>query len=212
QSLGGTCHSSNPYLHALLDFLGYKTRLLGADMSERNVHTCIRTQLYSHEYHIDVGYAAPFRKPMRLDKIPYQIKHGKYIYLFMKNENFKKYEIAVFLNGNKIHGYILNEESRKFNFFSKTIHESFEIGKAFMSCIRITRFFKDKTVELKNRTLIHYKGGQSSLKVLKNIEQVENAVKNDLMMPHCPIRKAVKILEQIILKPFFEGEYYPEEY
>ena len=210
--LGGTCYSSNPFLRDLLSFLGYKANLLGANMNQPNVHTCIRTGLNSHQYHIDVGYAAPFKKPIPLDNIPYKIKHGNYTYLLKKIKNVNKYGIEVLSDGEKIHGYIINEVHRNFDFFSNTILDSFKPGNTFMSCIRITRFFEDRSVELKNRTLTIYNGQECYSKTLRNIEEIETAVKNDLMMPKCPIQKAIKILEEVTQKSFFEDEDYPEEY
>ncbi len=210
--LGGTCHSSNPYLQELLTFLGFDTVLLGADMDESNVHTCLRATLESHQYHIDVGYAAPFYEPMRLDKTPHIIRHGKYKYQFQKNEKLNKYEIEVLLDSDRIHGYTINEDIRTFDFFSKTIRESFETGKTFMSCIRITRVFEDQTIEMKNNRLIYYNGGNSHSKMLKDMDEVEFAVKNELMMPRCPIKKAIRILEQLTQRDFFQEENYPEEY
>ena len=41
---------------------------------------------------------------------------------------------------------------------------------------------------------------------------IETAVKNELMMPKCPIKKAIEILEKVTQKSFFEDEDYPEEY
>ncbi len=81
-----------------------------------------------------------------------------------------------------------------------------------MSCIRITRFFKDRTVELKNRTLTTYNGEESYSKILRNVVDIETTVKNELMMPKCPIKRAIKILEKVTQKSFFEDEDYPEEY
>ncbi len=116
------------------------------------------------------------------------------------------------LDRDRIHGYTINEDIRKFDFFFKTIRESFETGRTFMSCIRITRVFEDQTVELKNNRLIYYKGGNSHSKTLKNMNEVESAVKNELMMPRCPIKKAIKILEQVTQQNFFKEKKYPEEY
>ncbi len=81
-----------------------------------------------------------------------------------------------------------------------------------MSCLCITRFFKERTVELKNRTLTTYNGEESYSKLFRNVVDIETAVKNELMMPKCPIKKAIKILEQVTQKSFFEDEDYPEEY
>jgi len=212
QDLGGTCHSSNPFLQKLLSFIGFKTALLGADMSEPNVHTCLRTKLKAHQYHIDVGYAAPFNEPMRLDKIPHVIRHGKYTYKFKKNEKQDKNEIQVLLDGSRIHGYTINETFRNFDFFLNTINESFEIGRTFMSCIRITRVFKDQTIELKNNELIYYKKEKYHSIALKNIAEVASAVKNELLMPHCQIKKAIRVLEHVAKTSFFTEKKYPEEY
>jgi arylamine N-acetyltransferase len=84
QDLGGTCHSNNPFLANLLNVFGYNVSLLGADMGELNVHTCIRVLMGSVQYHVDVGYAAPFRKPIRFDKLPHEIKHGDYLYVVQR--------------------------------------------------------------------------------------------------------------------------------
>ena len=212
QGLGGTCYSNNPYLHQLLSFLGYKTYLLGADMDSPNVHTCIRAIVNSHQYHIDVGYAAPFREPIRLDNTPREIKHGKYSYQLRKIDNIGQYGMEVFSDGEKVHGYVVNEFPREFAFFSEIIRESFNTGNIFMSCIRITRFFKDKTVELKNRTLTIYNGEKSCSRILRSIEEIETAVTNELRMPNCPVRKGIDILEQVTQRSFFEDHDYPEEY
>ncbi len=212
QNLGGTCYSNNPFLQELLSFLGYKTYLLGADMDNPNVHTCIRAILDSHHYHIDVGYAAPFKEAIRLNNTPLEIKHGKNTYLIKKIESRNKYGVEIISDGEKIHGYVINEESRKFDLFSKTIKDSFKPGNTFMSCIRITRFFEDRSVTLKNRTLTTCNGEKVFSKVLNNIEDIEVAVKNDLLMPECPIKDAIKILEEVTQKSFFGDENYPEEY
>ena len=81
-----------------------------------------------------------------------------------------------------------------------------------MTCIRITRFFEESAVELKNRTLTFYKGQEIYSKKLGSIEEIEIAVQNELKMPKCPIAKAIKILEEVTQKSFFEDEAYPEEY
>ena len=120
--------------------------------------------------------------------------------------------MEVFLNGKKVHGYTINEIPRNIGFFSKTIRESFMAGNVFMSCIRITRVFQDRTVELKNRTLTTFIGGKSYSRIFGNIVDIETAVKNELMMPKCPIKKAIEILEEVTQKSFFEDEDYPEKY
>ncbi|MBC8442208.1 MAG: hypothetical protein H8D87_21290 [Deltaproteobacteria bacterium] len=147
-----------------------------------------------------------------MDKTLHTIRHGKYTYGFKKNEKSDKYEIEVLLDGNRIHGYAINDDIRQFDFFIKTIEESFEAGQTFMSCVRITRVFEDQTIEMKDNRLIHYKGGNSHSKTLKNMDEVESAVKNELTMLRCPIKKAIRILEQVTQQNFFKEKNYPEKY
>ncbi len=146
------------------------------------------------------------------ERYRFSIRHGKYMYQLKKSKELNTYEIEVFLDGNRIHGYSINEDARNFSFFYKTIKKSFDPGNTFMSCICITQVFEDRTLELKDNTLICYKGAKSDSKMLKNMDEVEAAVKNDLMMPRCPIKKAIDIFEQMAQHSFFEYKKYPEAY
>ncbi len=204
RDFGGTCHSSNPYLADLLNVLGYKAHLLGADMEDPNVHTCIRAKVDDAEYHIDVGYAGPFRKPMRLDQIPREIQHGCYTYRLDRNKEDGRYEVAIFSGKEQIHGYVVNGEPRTIDFFEPTIRESFETGNTFMSCLRITRFFDDYAVEVKDRTLINFRGSEATRRELASMEEMEHAVANNLKMPRCPVKEAIVVLEKVMGKPFFK--------
>ena len=81
RDLGGTCYTSNPFFAGLLRALGYDADLLGAAMSRPDVHTSIRVRLDAVGYHVDVGYGAPFREPLRLDRLPCEVAEGSYRYV-----------------------------------------------------------------------------------------------------------------------------------
>src|ERR1039457_380613 len=83
--LGGTCYTNNPFLTDLLRELGYDADLLGADMNQPNVHTCIRVRIDSVAYHVDVGFAAPFREPIRLDRLPVPVEEGANRYVLAQD-------------------------------------------------------------------------------------------------------------------------------
>ena len=99
--LGGTCHACNPFLADLLRALGYDADLLGADMTPRlNCHTCLRVRIDSVAYHVDVGYGGPFREPIRLDRLPYEIVEGTQRYVLDRKPDGEGYEMArVFRSG-----------------------------------------------------------------------------------------------------------------
>lgn len=195
--LGGTCYTCNPFLAELLRALGYDADLLGADMSTPNVHTSIRVRVAGIAYHVDVGYAGPFREPMRLDGVPHAIEHGPYRYVFDRRRGGEEYEMGVYRGEERIHGYIVHDAPRALDFFQPIILESFRRGTTFMSCLRITRFFERHTVELRDRVLFRYRDGESSETELKSLAELRAAINDEFRMPRCPIEEAVAILERM---------------
>lgn len=209
QDLGGTCYSSSPFLAELLQALGYDADLLGADMDRPNVHTVIRVRIEGVAYHVDVGYAAPFRQPMRLDRLPFEMVHGKYRYL-LEPDGCDEYRMSVWCGPERVHGYAVHGPPRDFGFFRDIILESYTPGRMFMSCLRITRFFEAHTVELKNSTLTWYSGGETGETRLGSMQELRQAVEQQLAMPRCPVEQAVAVLERVTGRSFFDSSTGPQ--
>jgi arylamine N-acetyltransferase len=200
--LGGTCYTNNPFLTGLLRALGYEADLLGADMDHPNVHTSVRVRIASVEYHVDVGYAAPFRRPMALDQLPQSIVLAGTRYV-LDRDGDGRYAMAVFLREQKVHGYVVHGPPRPAEFFHPIIVDSFVPGRTFMSLLRIARFFDDGVVELKGQRLTSDRGGIHSETTLHCMEDLVSAMKDALVMPRCPIEKAVTVLERLTGQAFF---------
>ncbi len=201
RDLGGTCYSNNPFLCELLRELGYDADLLGADMSTPNVHTSIRVHLGAVDYHVDVGYAGPFREPIRLDGLPYEVEQGRLRYVF--DRRGEDYAMDVFDGCERAHGYVVHPEARTIEFFRPVILDSFERGKTFMTCLRITRFFDGHAVELRDRRLLRFQGAQTDETELRNMVELEAAMRDEFAMPRCPVREAVRALESITGQSFW---------
>ena len=206
--LGGTCYSCNPFLAWLLRELGYDADLLGADMSKPDVHTSIRVRLDGDEYHVDVGYAAPFFRPIRLSEVPWETALGPWRYVFDRCGSEGAHAMNVFAGAERVHGYTVRGPARSREYFNPIVMDSSRPGQTFLSCLRITRFFDDGAVELKNTVLSTYRGVESGQRTLRNVAELRAAVENDLAMPRCPVEEAVGVLEQLTGKPFFEGAAY----
>jgi N-hydroxyarylamine O-acetyltransferase len=201
--LGGTCYTNNPFLTELLRALGYEADLLGADMSTPNIHTSIRVCIAGVDYHVDAGYGGPFLRPIRLDRLPHEIRHGADRYVFDRCRNPEGHEMAMYRGQERLHSYVVHGPPRQFEFFTETILDSYVPGRTFMSCLRIVRFFEDRSVELLNRTLTCTRGSETSQRELENLPELEAVMKDDFSMPRCPIKQAVEILQQITKKPLF---------
>lgn len=197
QDLGGTCYSSNPHLADLLRHLGYDADLLGADMSAPNVHTCIRVRIDGVPYHIDCGYGGPFREPIRLDRLPHEIREGGLAYRLDRNAHPGAYEMTVFSGGERAHGYVVHDPPRPAAFFEPVVLQSFAPGQMFMHHLRIAKVFEEHSVELFDRKLTIHRAGQTSQRELRDAAELKAAVASELAMPRCPVEAALEALPEL---------------
>ena len=206
RDLGGTCHTNNPFLASLLNALGYQADLLGADMSKPNVHTSIRVRLSGVAYHVDVGYGAPFRHAIRLDRLPWEFEQGRCRYVFDRAAMPDAYQASVHSGEQRLHGYVVHPPAREAGFFDNEVIDSYRPGMTFTSMLRIIRFFDDYAADLEDAKLSIHRGRETTTKVLRNMIELRAAVADDLAMPRCPVEEAVAVLEQRTGKSVFEAK------
>lgn len=202
RDLGGTCYTNNPFLHRLLVAIGYDAQLLGADMQQANVHTVIRVQLGGAAYHIDVGYAAPLRRPITFDEMPVAIQEGELRYELFRNGD--GCEMRVSTDSGYVHGYHAHAVARSYDFFKQVVLESYLPGKTFMNCLRITRFFEEHSIELKDDVLTIRKGSVKTQRNLRSRAELRDVVDHDLAMPKCPVEEGLDVLERIAGRQIFK--------
>ena len=203
--LGGTCYTSNPFFAELLRFIGYDADLLGADMTNPNVHTVVRVRIDGIAYHVDVGYAAPLYQPIRLDRLPFEVVQGDYRYV-VEGDGSGECRMKVWRGRELAHGYAVHQPPRSLQFFRGIILDSYAPGRTFTSCLRITRFFDRHAVELRDANMTLYRGEETEVTVLRSTKELREAVDRQFAMPHCPIERAVEMLERITGRRFFDEE------
>jgi arylamine N-acetyltransferase len=199
--LGGTCYTSNPFLTELLRALGYEAALYAADMDTPYVHTSIRVRLDGRDWHIDVGYAGPFVEPIPLDRLPYEIAWGNDRYVFSQSES--GHTLTMFTGDALRHRYVVHPPPRAASFFDPIVLRSFKPGRTFMRCLRITKFFDDHAVELRNRRLSVIRADSVAERSVDSLADLRRAVDVEFGMPRCRIEEAVAVLERLTGQAFF---------
>jgi arylamine N-acetyltransferase len=194
--LGGTCYTCNPFFTELLQHLGYEAELRSADMNTPHVHSSIRVFLEGREYHVDVGNAAPFLNAVPLDRLPYEFSRGEMKWIFGQSED-GRLRCTVLNRGERVHGYLVNEQRHSYEFFRDIIVDSFQPGRTFMSLLRLVRIFPDHTVELKDRTLRIHRGTITTEHIINNVEELRTFVNTQFRMPRCPVEQALEILQSV---------------
>ncbi|PKL87996.1 MAG: hypothetical protein CVV23_12555 [Ignavibacteriae bacterium HGW-Ignavibacteriae-2] len=196
--LGGTCYANNYYFNLLLKNLGYKASLHGADMnSAKNVHLINIVILDRKQFLVDVGYGAPFYKPIHI--FPggkTDLKWGHFNFLItVDDKNIIKVEVQK--NNERVHGYTINHKGRNIDHFINVIADSFNNNSEFMRMLRVIRFFDDYGVELKNMEYTIHKNGSSTRVLIKNELDLKKIMIEVFELPHFPILETFKYLTEI---------------
>jgi len=201
--LGGTCYTANPFFAELLREIGYDADLLGCDMSHANVHTAIRVRLDGNEYHVDAGYGGPFYEPLSLAELPHEMSNSPYRYVLDRGGD-GRLALNVFQGAERIHGYAVNEDPRRLDFFNDIILDSFAPTATFMTRLCVFRYFDDRSVELRNNVVTCHHGKEIREIRVGTMKQMRDVFNDEFRMPRCPIEKAVEALEQLTGQSFFE--------
>ena len=198
---GGTCYVLNPFLAELLRDLGYDAVLLGADMSTPDVHTCLRVTIDGLAYHVDVGFAAPLREPIRLDSLPVQVNEGTNRYVLDRERD--KVRLSMFAGEKPDVGYLAHDPPRSREHFDRIVTDSFRVSSTFMRWLRVSRVFDTYSLDLTNRILHRHENGQTVVTELQTMAELKVAVAGQLSMQRCDVERAVAVLERHTGQPFF---------
>ncbi len=201
--LGGTCYTNNPFFAGLLRRLGYEADLLGADMSRPDVHTTIRVRIDSIAYLVDVGFGAPFREPIRLDRLPARINEGQNRYVFAREHANGRILLTMDAGGERGPGYTVHDPPRPREFFDGAVTRSFLPEATFMNWLRINRVFPGYSLDLIDRKFYRHEGRQTTVRQLASMAELKEAVHGEMRMPRAPVETAIGILESVTGKPFF---------
>jgi len=102
--LGGTCFALTFFLKTILDYCGYQTIILMADMkSGRNTHCTLLLDFGEHEYLLDPGYLLHY--PLPLDA-----PHGSGKFQLTYDPFIERYTLFTFENG---------EPKRRYSFLKR---------------------------------------------------------------------------------------------
>ncbi len=150
-NFGGTCYANNYYLNLLLNYVGYDTKLCGADMKDPDVHLISIVTINKKEFIVDCGYAAPFYNPLpRYLKDEYLLNLGDETYSVRPQDSDGYTKVEQYSGGSLQHWYTAKPQPRKIEEFNEVIEDSFSDHSTFMNAVRITRFTENGSLVLKN--------------------------------------------------------------
>ncbi len=181
---GGTCYSNNYFFYRLLLYLGFDVKLCGADMKMPDVHIVIIVDLKGKEYLVDVGYAAPFLKPLPSDRnedFVIQVINNKYV--LKPKDNYGRQRLIYFKNDVIFHGYNINPNPRNINEFSEIILKSFLSEATFMNSVLLTKYDGNSFHTIDNLTYIKYNNNNLSEEILTSEKALIDKINLEFNIP-----------------------------
>jgi N-hydroxyarylamine O-acetyltransferase len=192
---GGTCYTLNTNLMRLLRKLGFHCYhvMLG------HTHMAIIVIIHNETFYVDCGAAAPFFKPVKLDKNQTSIISfgDDHVHLAPIGEN--EYTYTRFIQGKQSGQVWPFHVLQQYDVqdFMPASQKSILLDAPFMTILRCQKWQTDKgrSVSLRNNIFsIRYVNGDVVNKELTSITEIEEIVATEFALPYLPVRKAINVL------------------
>ena len=194
---GGTCYSNNYYFYLLLDHLGYKIKLCGADMSKPDVHVVSVVTIDDREYIVDVGYAAPFFEPMPQDlTTESEIIFGDDKFLLLPKDVNGYSQIKHYRNSSLIHGYAVNPRARTISEFESVIKYSYNEKSTFMNSVMLVKYGKNSSKVIHNFSSIEFQNNSYQKRKLQNKDELAMEIENIFGIPEEVSQESLSFLSK----------------
>jgi arylamine N-acetyltransferase len=191
-NFGGTCYPNNSHFCELLQHLGFEARRCGADMSNPDAHLVSMVALEGREYLVDVGYAAPFDRPLPLDlEHEIEMSIGRQRYLLHPRDRHGRSRMDLICEGKLIHGYLAKPEPRKLSEFHDMIADSYRPQATFMNTVVAERFFPGRSLRIHGLKLTESTGDRVTATRLADRDELVDALVTHFQMPADTVREAI---------------------
>jgi arylamine N-acetyltransferase len=158
-SFGGMCFSSNIHFYCLLKTIGYDARLCGAAIHVPDAHMVVVIDLDGRDYLIDVGYGAPFSRPMPLDLASdFRIELDHAFYRLAPRDGLGQSRMEFVQNGVCRNYYVVNPTPRTIRDFDQAIESLFAPRAAFRCLLLMARFWPGRFRIIHNLTVMDSDG------------------------------------------------------
>jgi arylamine N-acetyltransferase len=151
--------------------------LCGADMSNPDSHLVNVVNLENRQYLLDVGYAAPFLKPIPLDlQKNYQIEFGADRYVLLPKDNNGHSKLQLYRNNELKHGYKVKPYPRSKTEFDNVIKNSFRDSATFFNAILLVKYNHNESTVIHNFSLIESNVKNYHKRILSNTAELADEI------------------------------------
>ena len=196
RDLGGGDFTIPIHFASLLQFLDYEVELLGADVGGvPRSHAVCRVRFEDTHSLVDIGYGAPFYQPISLSALPQVILHGDFQFAVDRHvAGAGAVEVATLRNGNKVQSYVAKPPALAADGFAFSVQRAADPSHRSLRTLRISRFFASRVLEIYDNNLVTTHHNITTVTPIRDIEEMEAIVRDQLQLTRLPVREAVEVL------------------
>jgi len=196
RDLGGNGFSIPIHFASLLQFLDYEVELLGADIGGvPRAHAICRVKFEDTQYLVDIGHGAPFYQPISVDTLPVHVPHGDYQYIVDRHVSGPgSLEVTTLRGDAKVQSYVAKPPALGAEGFTQAIAQARDPAARGLRTLRISRFFASRVLEIFDNNLVTTHHNITTVTPIRDIDELEVIVREQLQLVRCPVREAVEIL------------------
>ena len=202
---GGTCFAQNIYLNQILNFLGFKSKLIGIRKDGFLSHPSLRVDIGGSNYFVDVGLMSSFSGPYRIHPSESFNKDiGNQRFVFSSMADLENYSLEIFRDGKMIRGFessslAISEEDLEIG-----IRKTFERSAMFMTTLCVHRVFETRSLGIWNKNFYQIKGVEHSVWQIESYSELKSIFKDELMLPLYPLDLTLDLLQRNGAAKLFE--------
>lgn len=200
-NFGGTCYANNYYLNQLLNYLGYRIKLCGADMagSQPNVHMVSVVTVGGREFIVDVGYGAPFWHPLPRDLVnDHLVELGRDTFVVKPQDARGGTRVEYRRQGELKHGYYVKPQPLDIAAFAAVIAASYADDAPFMNALSLTRFSDGTSFSIKNHRAIESSRSGTVVRILRDRHELLSEIRTRFQFPENITRDVLAGLNHLI--------------
>lgn len=197
KTYGGTCFAQNFYLNHILNYLGFKSKLIGFRKDGFLSHLSLRINIQGSNYFVDVGLMSSFAGPFRIHPMESFKKNiGNQRFIFSPKSDFENYSLEIFRDGKLIRGFDSSSLGYTEQDLEVGIRKTFERSARFMTTVCVHRVFETHSLGIWNKSFYRINDREHLVRQIQSYSEFKSIFKDELMLPQYPLDLTLDLLQR----------------
>lgn len=196
RTYGGTCFAQNIYLNHILNYLGFKSNLIGIRTDGLLTHLSLRVNVEGSNYFVDVGLMSSFSGPFRIHPSESFNKDlGNQRFVFSPKSDLENYHLEIWRDGKMIRGFESSSLAYTEQDLEIGIRKTFERSAMFMTTLCVHRVFETHSLGIWNKNFYQIKGTEHSVRKIQSYAELKSIFSDELSLPRYPLELTLNLLQ-----------------